>query len=305
MSSLPYFLKTLWLFTRGDIKTFVIPETAFGIFGALSGSAMTTNSKADLWTVAERVLPVVLWTWLNLLIFCLANQRLPDAVKEDAINKSWRPVVARRISGHQTMQLLLVGIPVVICLSFYLGGVEETVLLTCMNWMYNELGGSENYIARNLLLAAAYACYCSGAVKVASGHDFTLHRVAYHWIAIIAGVIFTTMQVGDLKDQVGDQARGRKTIPLVCGDGLARWTVAVPVLVWSIVCPTFWSLQVYSFATSIAIGLVLACLVLLRRGVAADRFTWKLWSLWLTFLYVLPVLKDHGFMSGLLRVSTQ
>ena len=291
-SSLLYFLETLRLFTLSDIKTFVIPETAFGLFGALSGPVMTTNSTADLLTTTSRIPHVVLWTWLNTLLFTLANQRLPDAVKEDAINKPWRPIAAGRITGAQTMQLLLVGIPIVFTASLYLGGVEETVLLTCLNWMYNELGGSEDYVGRNLLLAATYACYCSGSVQVASGPDFTLHRAAYQWIGIIAGVIFTTMQVQDLKDQEGDHARGRKTVPLVLGDGPARWTVAIPVLLWSVVCPSFWSLQVYSFATSIALGLVVSCRVVLTGGVAADRITWKLWSLWLTFIYLLPVFKN-------------
>ena len=259
---------------------------------------MTTNRKADLLTVGSHVPHVVLWTWLNIVLFTLSNQRLPDAVKEDAINKPWRPLPAGRITGFQAMQLLLVGIPIVFFASFYLGGVEETVLLTCLNWMYNELGGAEDYIGRNLLLAATYACYCSGSVKVASGHEYTMHRAAYQWIAIIAGVIFTTMQVQDLKDQEGDQARGRRTMPLVLGDKPTRWTIAVPVLIWSIACPTFWSLQAFSFATSIALGLVVAFRVILMQGIAADRFTWKLWCLWLTFLYLLPVFKDHGFISS-------
>lgn len=299
-----YFLETLRLFTLSDIKTFVIPETAFGLFGALSGSVMTTNHSATFLRISSRIPHVVLWTWLNTLLFTFANQRLPDAVKEDTINKPWRPIAAGRISGSQTMQLLLVGIPIMFLASLYLGGAEETVLLTCLNWMYNELGGSEDYIGRNLLLAATYACYCSGSVQVASGHEYTMHRAGYQWIAMIAGVIFTTMQVQDLKDQEGDHARGRKTVPLVLGDGPSRWTVAIPVSVWSFVCPAFWSLQVFSFAISITLGLVVAGRVILTRGVPADRFTWKLWSLWLTFLYLLPVFKNHGLMSGFLGVET-
>ncbi len=265
---------------------------------------MTTNGRADLLAIGSRIPHVVLWTWLNTLLFTLSNQRLPDTIKEDLINKPSRPIAAGRINGVQTTRLLLVGIPIVFFASLYLGGVEESVLLTCLNWMYNELGGSEDYVGRNLLLAATYACYCSGSVQVATGQEFTLHRAAYQWIAIIAGVIFTTMQVQDLKDQEGDQARGRKTVPLVLGDRPARWTVAVPVLVWSIVCPTFLSLQIYTFVTSIALGLVVAGRVLLTEGVAADRFTWKLWSLWLTFLYLLPVIKNHGFISGFQGVGT-
>ena len=292
------------LLTVSDIDTFVIPEIAFGLFGALSGPVMTTNRKADLVTIGSRIPHTVLWSWLNIVMFTLSNQRLPDSVKEDAINKPWRPIPAGRITGSQATQLLLFGIPIVFFASFYLGGFEETLLIACLTWMYNDLGGSEDYILRSPLLAAGYACWCSGSAKVASGHEYTMHRAAHQWIAMIAGVIFTTMQVQDLKDQEGDQARGRKTIPLVLGDKPARWTIAVPVLIWSIACPCFWSLQAFSFAISIALGLLVAFRVILLQGVAADRFTWKLWSLWLTFLYLLPVFKNHDSITGFWAVDT-
>lgn len=298
MFNLPYFVETLWLFTLSDIKTFVIPETAFGLFGALSGPVMTSNSKADLVKVACRTPGVLLWTWLNTLMFTLANQRLPDAVKEDTINKPWRPLSAGRIDGLQTRRLLLVAIPIGILSSLYLGAVEETVLLTCLNWMYNELGGSdENFVVRNLLLALTYAGYCSGTVKVASGHEFSMNYAAYKWIALIAGVIFTTMQVQDLKDQKGDDARGRKTAPLVLGDSSARWITAIPVLIWSFVCPAYWSLHFYGFIISIGLGLVVTGRLALARGMQADRLTWKVWSVWLTSLYLLPVIKNMSFTS--------
>ena len=31
----------------------------------------------------------------------------------------------------------------------------------------------------------------------------------------------------------GDRARNRRTLPLVLGDWIARWTIAVPVMIWS------------------------------------------------------------------------
>ena len=258
---------------------------------------MTTNKSPNLLSTVSRIPHVILWTWLNTLLFTLSNQRLPDAVKEDAINKPFRPLPSGRITTPGATRLLLLGIPLVSLLSIYLGAAQETVLLTCLNWMYNELGGSDDYIGRSILLSATYACYCAGSVQVALGPEYTMHRAAYQWIAIIAGVIFTTLHVQDLKDQAGDSARGRKTLPLVLGDQPARWTVAVPVLVWSILCPSFWSLQGISFATTMALGLGVAVRVIWMRGVEADWFTWKLWCLWHTFLYLLPVFKNYGFIS--------
>ena len=257
---------------------------------------MTTNETADLLSTVSGAPHVLLWTWLNILLFTISNQPLPDAAQEDPIYKPWRALPSACITTLAA-NLLLLSPPLVFLASIYLGAAPETLLLTCLSWIYNELGDSVDYIGRNLLLAATYACYCSGSVQVASGPEYTMHRAAYQWIAIIASVIFTTMQVQDLKDQEGDSARGRKTLPLVLGDRPARWTVAVPVLVWSILCPSFWSLQAFSFATTILLGLGVAVRVVWRRGVDADRFTWKLWCLWLTVLYLLPVFKNHGVIS--------
>ena len=259
---------------------------------------MTTKHKANLLTTSCRIPHVLLWVWLNTLMFTFANQRLPDAVKEDKINKPYRPLAAGRVDGKQTRQLLLAAIPAGVFISLYTGAAEETVLLTCLNWMYNELGGSdENFIVRNLLLGATYSGYCSGAVKVATAPRFSMNRAAYKWIAVIRGVIFTTMQVQDLKDQPGDNARGRKLAPLVLGDSVARWSIAIPILIWSAVCPAFWSLPFSSSAVSIVLGLIVACRAILSRSVQADRTTWRIWSLWLTSLYLLPLMKDVGISS--------
>ena len=54
------------------------------------------------------------------------------------------------------------------------------------------------------------------------GIDASLSATGYNWLGILGGVVVTTMQVQDLKDQAGDRARGRKTWPLVVGDSVSR-----------------------------------------------------------------------------------
>ena len=43
-----HFARTLWLFTASDHKTFVLPQAAFGILGALSGPLLTTDTNPKL-----------------------------------------------------------------------------------------------------------------------------------------------------------------------------------------------------------------------------------------------------------------
>ncbi|KAI9874354.1 MAG: hypothetical protein M1830_009846, partial [Pleopsidium flavum] len=196
------FIGTLWLFTQSDIITFVIPVTAFGILGALAGPLLTTNKSPGLMEILGRLQRVLLWNWLNTLIFDLANQRLPEAIVEDALNKPSRPLPAGRITAPQTRVLLLATVPIVLAITYFLGAWEETALLFCLNWMYNDLkGGDENFIVRNLIIGLAFALYDEASLRVACGFHQAVTIPGYHWVAITSGVIFTTMHVQDMKDQ--------------------------------------------------------------------------------------------------------
>ncbi|MCJ1244248.1 hypothetical protein MMC30_001446 [Trapelia coarctata] len=294
--SLRFHLETIWLFTANDIQSIVYPETAFGIFSALSGKLLTTNTSPDLLEVLSRVSRVVLWNWLNVLLFDVANQRLPTSIIEDSVNKGWRPLPSQRLSEADTRRLLLTIVPLVFVASLYLGGMEEAVAMMVLTWMYNDLGGAdENYLVRNLINAFGFICYSSGATIVAAGYrQHALNNTAYSWLAIIAGIIFTTLQMQDMADMEGDAVRGRRTLPLVHGEGIARWSIALPVMFWSVVCPAFWGLHVAGYTASLAVGAVLAFRVLMFRTVAADKLTWKVWCLWTSILYLLPLFKDHS-----------
>ncbi|KAI9876589.1 MAG: hypothetical protein M1830_006167 [Pleopsidium flavum] len=294
-ASFLFHLNTLWLFTCNDLKSIVGPETAFGIFSALSGPLMTTNESPDFSTIVSRIPRVILWLWLNLLLFNISNQSLPGSVIEDSINKPWRPLPSKRLSLVQARRLLLAIIPAVFITTLYLGGMEVSVVLMVLTWMYNDLGGAdENYVIRNLLNLFGFVCYSLGALMVACDQRrFSLTPAAYQWLTIVGLIVLTTLQTQDLSDQEGDRARGRRTIPLIMGDWTARWTIALPVVAWSFFCPAFWKLGIYSYIIPVAIGGLVAFRVLMIRSVAGDKLSWKMWCLWTVSLYLLPLCKNH------------
>ena len=288
-----YHAYSIWLVTRNDLKSIVIPETFFGIFSALSGPVLTTNESPRLLGVLGRLHLVVLWNWINVLIFDLANQRLPESIVEDSVNKPWRPIASGRITATQARRILLGFLPVAFIAVLFLGGMEETVAMMVLTWMYNDLkGADENFIVRNLINAAGFACYSSGATLVACG-GYELNAKAYQWLAMVAGIVFSTLQMQDMADQEGDRERGRGTIPLVLGDGVARWTIVIPVAAWSVACPLFWSLSPYAYVAPVILGATLSLRLLLIRTVDADKLTWKLWNIWITSLYLLPLVKFY------------
>jgi 4-hydroxybenzoate polyprenyltransferase len=255
---------------------------------------MTLEESPTTMRIVRRVPSVLLWTWLNTFVFVLANQRHPEAIIEDCINKPWRPLAARRITQVQTTRLLLLSIPFTLALCYlFLGAVEETALLFILTWMYNDLGGSdENVISRNLIIALAYILYGSGALRIAS--QCGMRPEAFFWQITVGSVIFTTMQVQDLKDQEGDRARKRKTAPIAIGDTITRWSIAVSVMSWSFFCPNFWDLSVLGYLMPLGVGITVSTRVLYFRDSNSDRITWKIWAFWLSTLYFLPVMKYHS-----------
>ncbi|KAF6228820.1 hypothetical protein HO173_011668 [Letharia columbiana] len=291
-----YCLKTLWLFTFSDFKTIVVPSTAFAILTAVSGPSLTTNSSVPSLSDLYPRLPLVLsWTWLTLLLVDIANQRHPGSVLEDSLNKPWRPLPSGRISTFGARRLLLIAIPSVLAITkFFLPqGLPVTIIAIIGSYMYNDLGGAdESFLVRNLMNAAAITCFGAGAAQVAIGEQVALNVDAYRWLAIIAAIVTTTIQVQDMEDQEGDRARGRVTIPLFLGDVTARHSIALLVSAWSFVCPAYWGLNALGYVLPGAVGLTIAGRTLTMRNVQADKDNWRAWNIWMMTLYLLPVWED-------------
>jgi len=267
----------------------VLPETIFGIFSALA-APLTTNKDPKVLEVFQRVPYVVLWNWLNVFLFNIANQRLPDSIIEDKANKAWRPIPAGRMTPTAARRLLLATVPAVFVGSLYIGGTLETVVLMVLTWMYNDLGGADElYFVRNIINALGLMCYSSGSMDVAAGSHSLTPR-AYQWIAIVGGIVFSTISTQDLPDVEGDAAKGRMTSPLVMGDIWSRWEVAIPIFLWSIFCPVFWDVVWFGYIAPLSVGIWLAFRILYFRTMVEDQISWRTWCLWTGTLYVLPLL---------------
>ena len=290
-----FHLYTIWLFTSSDIKSVIIPETALGIASALAGNLLTTNAAPRLATVLARTPQIALWNWLNLLLFDVNNQCQTKSVLEDSVNKPWRAIPSQRLTAQQARRLLLIIIPTVFLATHYLGGTREAVALMVMTWMYNDLGGADdNFVVRNLLNALGYMCYSSGSMIVATGYgQHHLNKTADVWLTMIGAIIFTTLQMQDMPDVKGDAARRRRTIPLIYGDLAARYSIALPIVAWSAICPAFWRLDLYGYVGLGVVGAYLTFRLFKFRYDQADSETWKLWCLWITLIYILPLWKEH------------
>ena len=167
------------------------------------------------------------------------------------------------------------------------------MLALMLNWMYNDLGGSDvHYIVRNLINALALVVAATGTIEVAmydSHRNYNFNTVGHQWLAIKAATVFTTLQIQDLRDQAGDLVRARSTVPLSFGDSATRWTIAIPVMFWSLFCPFFWRVSPWGYFVPLIGGSVLSFRVLMHRGISADQNSWRLWGIWTFILVLMPL----------------
>lgn len=89
----------------------------------------------------------------------------------------------------------------------------------------------------------------------------------------------------------GDAARNRFTLPLVYGEGLARWSIALFVLFWSLVCPRVCHVPFDSiwYHVPLSIAIAMSLLVTLFRNKGSDEVVWKLWGAWMAAIYALQL----------------
>ncbi|KAM3547327.1 hypothetical protein ARSEF4850_010089, partial [Beauveria asiatica] len=88
--------------------------------------------------------------------------------------------------------------------------------------------------------------------------------------------MFSTVQIQDFRDQEGDRARGRQTLPLTMGDARARYVTALLIAFWSLAIPAYWNedlLTTGNISPLVTGGLVVIRL-LSKRSVQADRLTY-------------------------------
>ena len=281
----------IWGFTESDFFTFALPNTLFGVMGAFTSPRLIDGPQISLGEIMHRLPTVLLFNFYSLLIFDLSNQRSPESVEEDRVNKPWRPIPSGKITRDQTRKVILFTAPTALGLNYALGVWKEGLLVQALNWYYNDLKGGDE-VFRDAIIAISYGVANKTSLKLAIGSNNMINSDGNTWIIMISCVILTTMHIQDLKDQDGDISRGRKTVPLVMGDRASRVVIALLVPLWTQVCTFFWRVWGGWYCWLCALSILIGWRALYRRGRSDDRHTWKLWCLWHASLYVLPLVNN-------------
>lgn len=293
MSTLCYHLHTIYLFSCNNIRDIICLGALFGALNASIASSFHMGPALSLRQIIARLPAMILWSWSNLFLFNLHNQRHPSAIAEDAINKPWRPIPSGRLSSRQATYLMYCMYPVILVVSYIAGGLVPCLLEIVCCLCYNEWGGASDPFVKNFLNGIGMAFFLAGPLEVATGHSvLSADMRAATWLSIIAAAITTTVHAQDFRDLEGDKASGRRTVPLVIGDSNARYLVAVGVLGWTSACCWFWGLGFAKWQACCPAwmaGAIMVSSFLWNRTLAGDVWSWKLFPLWVLGLFVLPM----------------
>jgi len=269
-------LYTLFLFTKSDIKTTVVPITVLAV------------ASAPLTSVAH--LPhTIFWTWFHVLQFDVSNQTLDP--EEDEFNKQDRPLPAKRITFRNAVILRWLLVPACWTLSacYSLETMYASMGLVALTVIYDELGAhSCHWAVRNLVNALGFVSFEVGASLVAGNNRHYLDETARLSVLCSAGIFFTTIQSQDFKDVEGDSLIGRQTIPIV-HPKLAAPTLALILQAWGIGLSMLWHANLATAIAFNALSMAVGICYMASKTVKAYQRSFYLYNVWLSFAHGLPL----------------
>ncbi|EMD36321.1 hypothetical protein CERSUDRAFT_65984 [Gelatoporia subvermispora B] len=266
---------TLFLFTKSDIKTTVIPITLLAAAAAPAPSTMT-------------LLHSTFWIWLHVLQFDVSNQTLKP--EEDEYNKQDRPLPSKRLTleAAYVMRWMLVPLCWLWSAMYSVRTFYSSVALVAFTVLYNECAThAGHWLLRNCVNAAGFAAFEAGSTLVATIDHRTLDRTAVLSICISAGIFATTIQTQDFKDVHGDRIVGRRTLPIVW-PSVARYTVLVGLCLWSLILASIWDLSIDAQIVSHGLSIFVSYRFMTYKGIHEDQISFYWYNVWLSIAHAQP-----------------
>ncbi|KAK6339857.1 hypothetical protein TWF718_009247 [Orbilia javanica] len=289
------------LITESNIKAYVLPVVTCAVLGIASGG-VTTKFHPSWFDIAWTLPRTVLYIWLCVFYFDCSNQKDPKSIEEDRLNKPWRAVPSGRLTAEALQKIYVAaGVVLLIISATWLGGFPEALAFMVETYIYDCASGNDSWWARGVINGLFYMTGQLGATRVA-GASLPMNeisRAGYEWCILLGLCMTTTIQIVDFRDQEGDGKRGRRTMPLVFGDGLARNITNGIILFWSIFCPMYWShgKATAAYILPLVLGIYVTGRLYMRRSVEADRKSFHLYSLaWLPAIYAVPLLSRYSLV---------
>ncbi|KAG1786893.1 UbiA prenyltransferase family [Suillus plorans] len=265
------YIMTLFLFTKSDVFTVLIPITL---------STFAAASHPDI----NHIPDIIMWIWLHLLKHDIYNQMLDP--EEDQKNKPYRPLPAGHITAQNAADVHWLLVPV--CLIFSaMYGIKAFACSACIEALsiwYNEFGGDKTGLSKNLLTAIAYTNFELGAMAVIGS---SIDNIGACAVAFSSVVFATTLHAQDFKDEEGDRLTGRRTL-VTLFPTFARMSMMIGTPLWSFYLSRLWKVDLVCSLAFVAYGTIVGARFVVYRTASAHKQSCKLYSLWFTLVHLLP-----------------
>ncbi|KAF9269796.1 hypothetical protein L218DRAFT_850593 [Marasmius fiardii PR-910] len=255
-----HLLHTIFLFTRNDYPLVFAPNILTG---------MVLAAPTDLRSFAV----ACVWLNLHLLAFNIQNQLV--GVEEDRLCKPYRPFPSGRITVKNGRLLYLVVVAASIAWSYCNDLVLLSVIYSCGTTLYNELGLAADPFLKTPMGGIAYICYSWGTTFIL-GHHQPLSTNSLYAI-MMSGLIFSlTGHMQDFRDRSGDALMGRRTIPIILTQRVARWSLLCIIATFTYGLIVLWSPPVAVTVVFTALFLITVVTLVATHSEEADRvnFHW-------------------------------
>ncbi|KAI0050891.1 hypothetical protein FA95DRAFT_1555149, partial [Auriscalpium vulgare] len=268
--------------SKSDVKSLLIPITAFAFSASPAPSA-------------SRLIHAGCWTLLHLLQCGLSKQLISG--RENLYNRRHCALPSGRTSFRRAILLRWALVPLCWMLSLHYSTeiFLASLFLAASNAIYSECSAyASHWLVRNLVHAAGLASFEVGVTLIA-GDRRTLDHVAALSISLSTIIFATTVQAQDFKDRHSDRALGRHTIPTAL-PLIARYTVIVPLLIWSGDLIFVWRLDSITACAFLCLAAFVGLRFVFLDSASADEVSYHWYNVWLSAAHLLPgYFRHHGY----------
>lgn len=149
--------------------------------------------------------------------FCLDNQI--RGVDEDRLNKPDRAIPAGRLSLDGARRRRTAVLALFVALGLALGVPLQSAAWVALTALNHHAGWDRHWFTKNIgVVGLGAIAQLSAAWTIAA----PAAPCPWTWILALAATLGVAMCIQDFRDVAGDAAAGRRTLPLVLGDGAAR-----------------------------------------------------------------------------------
>ncbi|KAJ7436990.1 UbiA prenyltransferase family-domain-containing protein [Mycena galericulata] len=277
-------LDIFFAFSWRDWSTTIIPGSIWGI-----GAVLATQLP-----LSTALLPfprLLLWLTLFIYFFTLTNQIV--GVDEDRINKPDRPIPSGKVT------LASAKYRAIVVLAGFLGiaMISPSVTLETICWALTTgflcfTSAGNHWFGKNMIgMTAGTWALLSGTWKI-------IHPCSPATRDHIIGTALwfgLSLNLQDLRDFDGDLATGRKTLPIMCGNLLARRIIAFVLIPSAMVILWLWNIPTLA-PVSLMIAHIMLCYRVMHSagGPRYDHKTYMLHTY--IFCFIITRLAFHDFL---------